>query len=101
MVTAKHCVAGMAFLALTSCAPIPWHRADGLAGPEQRAQFNVVNARCRQAARDSDRGMFAFGAPAFVAGAAVGHAMSASANGREVYRDCMISAGYIEGDISQ
>ncbi len=79
---------------VAACAPIHWQREDGVAGAPERAQFNVDNAVCRQAAQGGSA--WAVGSAPLVAAWMAGSAVGGGIHSRETYRECMIQQGYVE-----
>lgn len=80
---------------LTGCATKEW-----APGPNVNPTLTLEQqrAQCRYMARHGGTGFAAVGAPAFVAGAAVGNGVGNAVRAGQDFNDCMLASGWVKSD---
>jgi hypothetical protein len=68
---------------------------DGSDGYRRATGFEQVKAHCEAYADGSGEGYFAFGRPAFVAGAAIGNVIGNAIRHARSYDECMTVHGFV------
>jgi hypothetical protein len=83
----------VAAVLLSGCVSHTW-----APGPTAAMPFPQASGQCKLVAMGAERGTFAFGRPAFVAGAAIGSAIGNAVRQNTAYNACMEAQGFVALD---
>jgi len=80
----------LTMISISGCTQHTWSPGPGM----NLADFEPAKAGCSLVARNGGSGLVVYGRPAFVAGAALGHAIGESIRAQANFNDCMSAQGW-------